>query len=293
MRRGVVFSAAYIFAACGEPLLPEGFRGEPILQFEGLILQGISTDPLKEELSAAIFWSIEDGVGDHPRDLVEQTSIEVGVRFPAVFTINVFDIPRDPRLAAGDPAYELGRLLVYSDLDRDGAMSEGELRGGAPLNAFLYLAEDLPADRSPTVRPLDAGFHIVDAPQPCDVGLAHTSTAPGEDCGVPLGAACGDDGDCGRGGYCDRMQPGGYCVLFESTGCAPAGAAPALQQYETFGGPEQGFAYLAGCERSSECREAEGYECAAWASACMPVLPVLIAVDPGYRTNPFCLDGSR
>lgn len=281
-----------MLAACGAPLLPEGFRGAPILQFEGLIFQGLGAEPDDSPLRAALFWTIEDRVSDRPADLVEQTSLEVAVRFPATFTVNVFDVPRDPRLAGGDSAYELGRLLVYSDLDRNHAMDEGELRGGAPLNVFLYLADPLPAERSPTLRPLGAGLHIVALPQPCSAELAMTSTAVAEDCGVPLGASCEEDADCGDGGYCDRDMPGGYCVLFESTGCFPTGAAPIRQNYEVFGGGSE-LGYLKGCSSSGECREAEGYSCADWASACMPNTPVLISVDPAYRSTPFCLDGSR
>lgn len=282
-----------VLAGCGAPLLPEGFRGEPILQFEGLIIQGLLDESDEgAPLEAAIFWSIEDRVSDRPADLVEQTSIEVAVRFPAVFTVNVFDIPRDPRLAAGDPAYELGRLLVYSDLDGDGAMSDGELRGGALLSAFLYVAEPLPAERSPTTRPLGAGFHLVELPQPCSTGQAMTATVAGEDCGVPLGAPCAADDDCGLLGYCDREMPGGYCVLFESTGCVPAGAAPVRQNYEV-GADREGPAYLQGCSSASECRVSEGYSCFEWAEACMPKTPVLISVDPDYRSTPLCLDGSR
>src|SRR6185436_11782560 len=125
-----------------------------------------------------------------------------------------------------DLGYAVARIAVYRDGNSNLRRDPGEPLVGidAPA-AYLYAPAPLPAGRAPTNGALPAGFSAVLLPQSCG-DPPPGPTTPG-DCGVPLGARCRGDADCGPDGSCldqtNLAWPVGYCVVLEPprAGCRP------------------------------------------------------------------------
>lgn len=276
--------ALSLTTSCGDPLIEQGFRGEPMLTFEGQIGTSNADSTSGEGLRAALFWS---PAGDTAltADLVEQPSLSVAVAFPGTFQINVFEPP--PAVAWRDPAalWRVALVLLSQDADANGRFSLRELRGGARNQAVLWAERALTAAESPTGTALEAGYHAVRLPMPCAVVAAPTD---GGDCGVPLGAACEADTDCGDAGVCltrdlQTFWPGGYCVQRAvSGGCTPA--AGVLRR--TSVAEAEGSYWHRRCESPADCRVDAGYRCLD--DACFPGEPALLVLDPRMKPGPLC-----
>jgi hypothetical protein len=279
-----------LVAGCGDALVTKEYRGDPVFTIEGRITDVRYEFEAGEQLQASVFWSLESDTTVDPAQLVEQTSVAVRVTFPAAFKINIFD-PPDPVLVNSTRPYWAGQIMVYEDEDGNARFSPGELRGGASYSALLYATRELAKEDSPTGQALPEGFTIVNLPLPCEP-IEAPPPVGGDDCGVPIGAPCASDADCGSGVCLDSdgyiTFPGGYCSLSDQGGCVPANS-----QVGYFYIPPEtplevdipGFFYQ-GCATNQECRD--GYECFVYANACLPKLPVFIDIFPDFTYAPLC-----
>jgi hypothetical protein len=284
---GLLLAAGVGLVACSDSLVGSGYHGEPLFQIEGRIVDDDGTSPDLSRPTASLFWSLTGETTTDPREMVAQDSVAVGVEFPATFTFKVFERPDVP--SRRDAAYLVGLIVLHEDRDGDGAYSEDELQGGAFENVVLYADEPVEAGRSPTRLPLPRGFSVADLPLPCDGVPPDLS---GEDCGVPLGAPCGSDLDCGAGGRClttdgEVPYPDGYCVLPDDAGCVPEGGV-LLDLVNPFGEVTE-LVWAQGCLVPTDCRD-RGYTCALDVAACVPALPVAIFVTRDFVFCPLCGD---
>lgn len=279
---GLVLGLALL--SCGDAVVERGFRGEALFTFTGEVASVNSETTFDHPLRAALFWSA-DGRTALDGPLVEETSIGVAVRFPGIFEINVFEPP--PEVAWTDPAadYRVGLVLVYEDVDGDGAFQPAELRGGARNIGLFYVERDIAAADSPSGVAMAAGFRAQRLPMHCMV--APTPGATG--CSVPLGDPCATDADCMTDGVCltrdeHHHWPGGYCAQRHNPGgCNPAGAR-ALRT-ETSEGVREDLWYRP-CSTSNDCRVQDGYECED--GACLPGEPAAFVLDPMLEISPLC-----
>ena len=287
MIRQVLWTAA-LLAACGDPLVTKDYRGDPLFTIEGRVTDVRYEFQPGEQLQASLFWSVkQDDTTIDPTELVEQNSVAVRVTFPSAFKINIFDTPDPALLAQGRPRW-LGQILVYEDEDQNSRFSPGELRGGAAYSAVIFATRELADYESPTGQLLPSGFTIVNLPLPCALPQAVEPT-PGEDCGVPIGAACQAHSDCGAGVCLDSdgyiTFPGGYCSLSDQSGCVPANSEVGYFYIPPENDEVIGF-YYQSCASNLDCRE--GYECFIYTRACLPKLPVFIDIFPEFEYLPLC-----
>ncbi len=105
---------------CGDPVVEKGFRGEPRFSFTGEVATANSETTFEHALRAAVFWSV-DGDTSLGAKLVEHSAISVAVRFPGLFEVNVFERPLDLAWAEPEADIRVGLVLVYEDLNGDGA----------------------------------------------------------------------------------------------------------------------------------------------------------------------------
>jgi hypothetical protein len=276
-------AGALLLVACGDPLVEQGYRGAPLYTFTGQIGSVSGGSTFEAPVRAAVFWSI-DGTTNLHGDLVEQSAIALAVRFPGTFEINVFEPPRDVPWKDPQAPVRVGLVLVYEDVNGNHRLDPGELRGGARNEALLYVERAVPAAASPTGRALAPGFQAQRLPMPCGV----PSATAGGDCGVPLGASCDTDADCGTGGLCLHRDeysdwPGGYCLQrLSAGGCRPAGGVLLHTEIE---GSENSYWHRR-CETGADCRFAEGYVCEDW--ACLPDGPVALILDRSLEVAALC-----
>jgi hypothetical protein len=269
---------------CGDPLIEQGFRGEPMLTFEGQIGTSLGGSTSGDGLRAALFWS-PAGDTELSGELVEQPALSVAVAFPGTFEINVFEPPPAVAWRAPRSPWRVALVLLSQDADGNGRFSLDELRGGARNQAVLWAERALAAAESPTGSALAAGYHAVRLPMPCGIVPAPTD---GADCGVPLGAACEADADCGAAGVCltrdlQTFWPGGYCVQpAVSGGCTPD---TGILRRTSVGEIEASY-WHRGCESPAECRVDAGYRCVE--DACFPGEPALLVLDPRMKPGPLC-----
>lgn len=283
MKRLVV---ALLCVGCGDALVVADYQGEPLLSVSGRIADFRHANA-DEVLRASVFWWQDDQPQPDVLQLVEHEGVATKVTFPATFEVNVFTPPPLERLDATRP-FQIGTVLVYADEDQDEHLSEGELRGGAMMFAIVFAADPIPVERSPSGERLPAGYSLVRLPLPC--GLELKVETSGETCGVPLGAACTDDQDCGTG-WCVQEDdyvtyPGGMCVLdWTPGGCQPNSAVVDVLYFEDE--RVERDVYLPMCGAQSDCRE--GYECLLAVGACVPEEPFFLDLFPAFEPMPFCL----
>ncbi len=273
-----------LLAACGDALVAEDYRAEPLHDFSGSLRY--YNPPVRdllfevEEITrVALFWgAAEADFGG----LVEQHETGRLVEVPGLLRYPLFDRPPAARLQGPQGArYALGRPLAYADRDGDGRYGEGDgLIGQSEGRAVLYAPRALGAEASPTGHPLAAGFTLITLPIPslCDY------QAPAlEACEAKLGVPCEADEDCGEG-LCLSTQtlfwPNGACG---AASCAPAGAAflPAI-------GPDPQGYFIKACIEDADCARSDaGYFCDRSTGGCVPEgLDLLIGEVP--RGSAFC-----
>lgn len=273
--------------SCGDPLIEQGFRGEPMLTFTGRIGTATGDAGASGDLRAALFWSPAGTttLSEVLDELVEQPALSVAVHFPGVFEINIFEPPQAVAWTGPDLGFHVALVLIYEDADGSGDFSPTELRGGARNQAVLWAERPLSGAESPTGNPLASGYHALRLPQPCAVLTPPTG---GDACRVPLGAACAADEDCGTGGRCltqdpQTFWPGGYCVqAAQSGGCTPGNG---ILRRTSIGGLEASYWHRR-CESTAECRVDAGYRCED--DACWPGEPAALVLDRRLETAPLC-----
>jgi hypothetical protein len=290
--RGALLLLAAV-AACGDPLADDRYRGEPLAHLQGDVAPRPEQDDFIN-LRLALFWMADGPYAGDVERFVEDAAASTDLPAPGPFVLNVFDPPDSARLVR-EAGYGVARLLVYRDRNHDGRRDPGEpFLGSVGPEALLFAGRALPAESSPSRRALPAGFHQVMLPLLCNE-RPPAAMDPG-DCGVPLGAACETDGDCGHG-VCVKRLPApvvnGACVLpaGAASGCRPAQAAYLPTRWL------RGFegVYLKACHQDGECLRASDlgkdlYRCDVALGGCVPRLGLHVDVRPDYPLAPVCGD---
>ena len=283
-----VLSALGLGFGCGDALVAGDYRGEPLFEFKGFIINHLGKLPDDgDSIRVAIAWipnkedpTLEEGV-------IDQNSISMTIRFPASLDINIFHPPSPD--AYGDQAdYAWGYVIVYEDHNNNRRFEPDELLGGSPNRGILYAPLEVAAENSPTGGILPKGFSLLYLPFSC--GEERWSAE--QECGVPIGGACSSSTDCNvaSGGICltsvhDIEFPGGYCTMRASSGvCEPKGGYPVW-----FPEMEDGY-WFKTCDHTSDCRESEGYTCSITEGLCLPHFPVLIEINDELYFESFCYD---
>lgn len=303
MRRIAAIALPGLLMGCGDPLVDPQYRGTPLAS---VILKADwsgSGAPDSADLRAALFFSPQAADVVDLERLTEHRASSVAIAaLPSAVTMNLFAWP-DAALLVHDAAgaalgYGVGRVLVYRDLSGDGRRQPGEpFVGHEPPMALLYAPAALPAGAAPTSGALPAGLSSVYLPQRCGRGVPLPSQ-PG-DCGVPLGAKCVTDGDCGFGGAClkETKMPwrGGYCTVPEPPprGCRPGAAAYLpVPRYGLIPAGVAGY-YLRPCQQDSDCvragdLELHNYTCDVGLRGCMPVVARAVPIGSALEIEPLC-----
>ena len=266
--------AAALLLGCGDPLVSEAYRGEPV---EALPLEvSSSDDPSSYDgvpVKVALFWS-PGGPDSDAATWLEQPQTSRAAQPLDRFDLMVFERPT-AALLVGGAGYGLARALAYEDADGDGLKGADEPVVGINGRSALIYA---PADTTgPSGNPLPAGFHVVAAPVPCAPQPEPLGPRDADNCGVPLGEACRMEGagmgpgeeptvDCGPG-TCLGAGQGGYCALSleAARGCVPADGR--ITVVEGPMGPTPTF--LKACDADADCRVGQGYRCDHWRGVCL------------------------
>jgi hypothetical protein len=272
--------------ACGEPVVDEQWRGEPLGQFEWL-LQFEQDRPfdLPGAVRAAVFWA-PGGIADEGRWVEQVQTGRAVLQVPAVFTLNVFDRPPESAFEHG-ASYAVGRVRVYDDADENGRWTDGEAWLGEALGGLLFVPEALTAGASFTGRPLEAGLHGVVLPMPCRAPVTEASVA----CEVVLGGACGPRISCGAGAVCvsDELGtpwPGGTCaVRDDAQACHPPGAGFVRSARDG-----QGY-WILGCETDADCALEGSVGCDVAVRGCLPVFDTRVVLRLEPRAVAWCAPG--
>jgi hypothetical protein len=285
--------------ACGDALIDGTYAGTPRFTFQGAVNgESESVDEAQPEVSVAVFWVVRFGAGRND-ELVEQPGTSVRTEFYRAFQMKMFDEPGDAHLLTAQTGARFGvaRLGAYRDVNRNGRRDEAEpLIGVSNNRALLRAPVALSARESPTGANLAAGWHIVTTPLDC---APSTAPRPGDgstggsppvadgDCGVPLGAACRNDGECGAG-VCVRdfmgPWPGGACAIPEppTNGCRQRGSTVVTD-------PQSSKSYwLKSCTTTDDCGRGPPYQCDQQVRACKPSVDFPVVLEDGAQPRPFC-----
>lgn len=304
---------ALAVAACGDGLLGEAYRGEPRFSYAGQMATSGAEPLYQHPLRAGIFWLPYDPVAMAVEDseatlidaagfarlglppdakLVEQNSIAVDVAFPGFFELNVFADPPSAAYAA-DNGVSYGVLLIYEDANENEAYDDGELAGGGP-SQMVYFARRAMASGDAgngLERDVSPGYGLIELPLRC--GEDDATFEPDPQFGVPVGAGCARDADCGAQGVClledyEGPLPGGYCVVPIEVYPEPANDEPQPPEYLTLVESEIGGielkAWYQTCSSSAECRLA--YTCQQ--DVCLPDLQSSLLLDRRIEIEGTC-----
>lgn len=193
---------ALLLASCGDPLVEDGYRGEPLFLVRGQVatLQvGAGPESLYR---GAVFW-----MTGAPREerLVEQASVATNLILPDMFDVLFFRPPEARHFVSADPPYAAGVLVVYRDNDADRIYTEGVdvVLGSSEQNGFVYSPEGIDLDRSPAEgRGIAPGFAVIPFPPRCPQRPGQPAVVP-----PPVPARRCDAGKrCGLGESCDEVQ---------------------------------------------------------------------------------------
>lgn len=244
-----------VLTTCGDPLVGEDYRGEPLFRFSGQIGFYDSSSKTEYNPRLSIFWSKTGDTQVDIDELIEQPSASVNVSFPAEFEVLVFSPPEKKHMV--NDAYGLALILIYNDVDKNGwfnPQNEGEMIiGGSPDRILLYAPSRIDAAQSPVSIALPKGFSVLWLPVQCEpddrVNGDGTSS-----CSHQIGAACSVDEDCGEGGVCllelqNEIYPNGYCSRREDDSACVASSST-VNAYENL--------TMRGCVEDEDCpREGE------------------------------------
>ena len=272
---------------CGEALVDDAYRGDPLLTVRGQISQVRGALALENDLRVAVFWS-PTGSTAIDDTLVEQSDVSVELQFPALFEINLFAPPSGIAWRDGGPVH-VGLVLIYDDANRNGRFERGELQGGARNLALLFAERDATADESPTGRPQAQGVSLARMPLRCEPVENETPDAP-TGWAMQVGRACGAATDCGAepDWRCiteddDIYWSGGYCARDMVAGLPEAdGVEPGSVWLNDTLTP----VWMRECNADADCR-AE-YVCQA--EICRPDQPYTMVIVRDFQTTPLCPD---
>lgn len=274
--------------ACGDPVVPTAYRGEPIAVFETQARVAQPPDRAllggaERDFSIVIGWGQVGADFGDPGALVEQASSTTPASVAAPFMLNVFDAPE----AHDERGIALGRVLAYADRDGDGRRGDDEpIIGASEGQGLLWVGEPVDAAESPTGGALSPGVHLVTLPIPTLCGLAPRPQAD-PTCTAPLGSPCTVDGDCAPG-ICLTTQvmwwPGGACGVASSTeDCvAPTGAfLPAAERVPGY--------RIAPCTTDADCgRDDAPYLCDRGVRGCVPDVGLWVRIGRAPTGSVFC-----
>lgn len=311
--RALLAGGLVLVASCGDPLLDDGYRGEPLFSLGGKVASTGEQPDYDAPLRAGVFWlpydpttlgaafaertpierldrieGVPEGAG-----LVEQGAVSLDVRFPGTFEINVF-APPPPAAKLGDGPLRYGVVLLYEDRDGDGHLGADERIGGATGQLVVYSDRPLAADApdNPLDRAVQPGYLEVTLPLRC--GAPPPAYEVDETYGARVGAACATEteaADCGPEGTClledyDGPLPGGYCVLDD--GAIPRDVDPprTMRLVETERDGRELEAYYRRCGHTADCRV--GYTCQG--HVCLPALAPALVLDPTAEVEGTCAE---
>ncbi|MGZ3459877.1 MAG: hypothetical protein ACXU86_15385, partial [Archangium sp.] len=286
--------------SCGDSLVDGTYSGRARFSTEGTV-NGTSAyvDTEHPEVTLALFW-LPRGTQPGSEDLlVEQPGTAIRAEYYRSFELKLFDEPDARNLVtlSSGARYGLARLGAYQDVNGNGRKDETEpLLGNSDGRVLLRAPQALSAQDSPTGFPLEAGWHVMSAPLDCPApggeppgGPSPVPVADGE-CGVPLGAACTNDAECGAAGVCIQDYrgpwPGGACAIPEppKDGCRQRGSV-------FVGTPEdmaKGGYWLKGCTVSADCGRVAPYQCDPQNRACMPTDNMPVDLNDQAKPQPVC-----
>jgi hypothetical protein len=100
-------SAIASLAACGDPLVTESYRGDPIFSVRGSVTQGVLETPPAASQEVGVLWL--NLLDDNSSVLIEATPADVvGNQFPAGFDVSVLQPPSDRMLGTALISYSEG-----------------------------------------------------------------------------------------------------------------------------------------------------------------------------------------
>lgn len=219
-RRGAIAAwAGLALLGCGDPLVDQRYRGEPIFKATGTLAPDsmVPVSALTGDVLAAVFWkrSLEPSGG-----LRAQLSASATVELPATIEVLLFAPPEPADFVEEGGSYALGFLLLFVDLDRNGRYDEGTDRiiGGDFGNAFVYSPQVIEAEASPSGTTLPAGFSLINRTLLCNWRLRSTATDP-----LPDYAPCEVGRRCAEGYACRAITQ--VCAEEPSGECTPVGGS--------------------------------------------------------------------
>lgn len=294
--------AGAVVAACGDTLVDGAYSGTPRFTLQGKVMgdsDNVNADQLQVDVS--VFWL---PAGPSRADnMVQQPGTARRSEYFRTFEMNLFDEPGAEFLftTRSGARYGIARLGAYKDTDGNGRKDASEpFVGYSHKKVLIRAPRDLSAEDSPTGAPLKAGWHIVSTPLSCPASAMPPGSVPPPsrpvpvpegDCGVPLGASCRNDTDCG-GGVCVHDYAGpwmeGACLIPEPppNGCRQRGSV-LLSDPEI---PDKAYWILA-CQETADCGRALPYQCDQQLRGCMPTSEVTVEMDSGQQPPPICAGG--
>ena len=278
---------------CGDPLIDETYAGTPRFRVRGSVTgasEGVDVD--NPDLSVALFWVTGGAAPGERNVLTEQPGTALRAEFYRSFELLLFDEPADSSLlrTPSGASYGVARLGAYRDENVNGRRDGTEaLLGMSNGRLLLRAPQDLPARESPTGARLTAGWYVTAAPLECP-GPAPGNPGPVADgeCGVPLGAGCRNDSECGAG-VCVRdflgPWPGGACAIPEPppNGCRQRGSTLLVDPQD----PAKGY-WLKSCEVSADCGRALPFQCDQQLRACRPTADMPVELSDREPPRSFC-----
>lgn len=291
--RGLVCGLAGAALACGNSLVDETYSGTPLFTLRGKVVAPSDyVDEEDAEIFLSMLWS--QGGAQRVERFVEQPGATLRTAFFRSFEMPLFDEPGSEHfhILPSGARYAIGRLGGFHDDNGNGRRDASEPFMGYSAAALLRAPEALSARDSPTGAPLSAGWHIVSTPLSCPYASGSQSTpdpvADGE-CGVPLGAGCKKDSECG-GGVCVvnflGEWSGGACLIPEPppNGCRQRGSvllrAPA---------PDPQAYWIPACTVSEDCGRLHPYQCDQQIRGCRPSAQVIVDIDEREPPRSFCV----
>lgn len=235
-----------------ETLAPDDYAGEPLAVLELFDREGLLLGD--EQIAIGLHWLVDRELPVEIERLVPHPDRARGPIDAPLFNLTLYSPPPDAALldyGTGAPV-AIGLAVAWRDADGDRIRDTDEPAYlTTAYNAIIYSPEALDADASPTGRPMSAGYGFVNLPLPCG---PLPPTTPG-DCGVPLGALCEADTDCGPGA-CIELGSGVLssqrCVVLEppADGCRPGDGI-----LDYYGVPQEGVEgrYLPYCTADADC----------------------------------------
>jgi hypothetical protein len=289
--RGLVCMLAGAALACGETLVDETYSGTPLFSLRGKVVAPSDyVDEEDAEVFLMVLWS--PGGAANAGRLVPQPGTTRRMEFFRSFEMHLFDEP-GPELLYTTPSgarYGIARLGAFRDANGNGRKDDSEPFVGYSQNALIRVLEDLSGGHSPTGAPLVAGWYLVSSPMMCPSSIRPPAPVANGECGVPLGAGCKKDSDCG-GGVCVLNfvgeWGGGSCLIPEPppNGCRQKGSvllrAPA---------PDTTAYWIKACTVTEDCGRLHPYQCDQQIRGCRPSAEVVVDVNGREPARSFCVE---